>query len=292
MRTLAFDTSSDLVSVALFDGDQVIGTVDSGPNQPKGAKAPTGPLMGGAAGSGDEMAPGFTKKRSKGGRKTSRVFPPGASVLLAPMIETLMNQAQWSFDQLGLIAFTVGPGRFTGVRVGVVTAKALAFATNCPVIGVNSLEVIAGQTAIETDSINRSIRAVLNAQREQVFSASYVSTDAWQSKSVIESQILSRTDWVDSLKPGEVVSGGGLKPILELIKSQHPDVMIAPEEYWEFDATGVGKLARHQFKLGQRDDLWAIEPIYFRPSAAEELRAKADVNSSIKSRSETQNGPG
>lgn len=274
MRILAIDTSLQSVSVALFDGGEFISELDSERNDGEGVNAPSSPPVGGRAGSGDEMAPGFTKKRSKRGSKTSRLFPPGASVMLAPMIESLMDRANWALSEVGLIAIATGPGRFTGLRVGVVTAKTLAYATGAQIIGVNTLEVIAGQTAIESHAFGKTIQTVVNAQRGQLFSGGFVFEKAWQIGKVVGQQIVGQQAWIESLHPGDLVSGAGLKPIVETIRSTRPDIAVAPENCWASSAVGVGKLAWQKYQLGQRDDLWTIEPLYFRPSSAEEVRAK------------------
>ncbi len=62
---------------------------------------------------------------------------------LAPMVETVMLQGDVSFDSLDRIGVTIGPGSFTGLRVGLAFAKALSLALNIPCIGVNSLEALA-----------------------------------------------------------------------------------------------------------------------------------------------------
>ena len=62
---------------------------------------------------------------------------------LTPAIEFLCVQAEISLDDIGLVAVDVGPGLFTGLRVGLATAKAIAFARRVPMIGVSSLDLLA-----------------------------------------------------------------------------------------------------------------------------------------------------
>lgn len=276
MRILAIDTSAQFVSVSLLDQDRVIFELDS-----RRVSENADLTTAGKAGSADVMANGYTKKRSKRGSKTSRVFPPGASVLLAPMIKSVLDTANQKIAQIGLIALATGPGRFTGLRVAVVTAKALAYSTKSEIIGVNTLEVIAAQTANSILSDHRSpnntnekisIRPVINAQRQQLFCGNYRPVSPWKVAPIAPNQILDRETWINEMCSGDIVTGDGLKPILDDIKSKRPNVQIAAESIWETSATAVGKLAWHQFLDGKRDDLWSIQPLYFRPSAAEEIR--------------------
>lgn len=267
MLILAIDTSGQNVSAALLEDDQLILEANSRDAQPEN------PLKNGsAAGSDDKLPEGFTAKRSKRGSKTTRVFPPGASELLAPMLKSLMDQAGLGFEKVDLIALTTGPGLFTGLRVGVVTAKALAYSTTASLIGVNSLEVIAARTAVELNRFDENILPVINAQRQQLFCGFYKSPEPWKLVEFAPNSILSRVDWLARLKDTEIVTGNGLRPIRDQLGSK-VDITVADESNWDCSAQYVGKYAFAQYQLGKRDDFWKLEPVYFRPSSAEELRA-------------------
>jgi tRNA threonylcarbamoyladenosine biosynthesis protein TsaB len=88
---------------------------------------------------------------------------------LAPAIEFICEQAQVELSEIGLVAVDVGPGLFTGLRVGVSTAKAIAFALRVPMIGVSSLDLL----AFPFRFTNRRIVAVIDARRGEVYHASY-----------------------------------------------------------------------------------------------------------------------
>jgi tRNA threonylcarbamoyladenosine biosynthesis protein TsaB len=89
--------------------------------------------------------------------------------LLAPGIRSLCEQAGVSLGDLGAIAVGVGPGMFTGLRVGVTTAKVMAQALRIPVVGISSLDLVAYPLRHSA----RLVVAVLDARRREVFSASY-----------------------------------------------------------------------------------------------------------------------
>ena len=88
---------------------------------------------------------------------------------LAPAIDFVRRHARVEFDELGAIAVDIGPGLFTGLRVGVATAKALAQTLRLPMIGVSSLDLL----AFRVRYTNRLIVAVIDARRGEVFSAQY-----------------------------------------------------------------------------------------------------------------------
>lgn len=99
----------------------------------------------------------------------------GHAEALMPMIEKVMAESGLSFDELDRIAVTVGPGTFTGVRVGVAAARGLALATGAGLIGVTSLAVIARAVMNERDGGPHDgiIAATADARRGQVYFAMF-----------------------------------------------------------------------------------------------------------------------
>ena len=276
LHTLAINTTSKHVSVAIFRDQELVCGLDSR------EKSALQPNEGGRklAGANDILPEGYVRKRSKGGSKTSRIFPPGASVLLAPMISSLQTESGVKLADVDLIALATGPGSFTSLRVGVVTAKALAYSVNAELIGVNTLEVVAAQSVIfqsetKTDKALRfgdQVHPVINAQRQQLFSGCYVISENWKVEQVCPDSIVDRQSWISALDETDSITGAGLKPIIDDVKAAHPNIKIADESNWECSAEAVGRLALQQYENGKRDDLWTLAPTYFRPSTAEEIR--------------------
>ncbi len=95
----------------------------------------------------------------------------GHAEALLPMVEEIMAEAGVAYSALGLIAATVGPGAFTGLRVGLAAARGLALAGGLPIIGVTTLEALAH--AVEDGSGERSVVALLNARRGEVYYQAY-----------------------------------------------------------------------------------------------------------------------
>lgn len=88
---------------------------------------------------------------------------------LAPVIDFLCWQARVDLDEIDVVAVDVGPGLFTGLRVGLATAKAIAHARRIPMVGVSSLDLVAFPARI-TD---RLVVATIDARRGEVYYASY-----------------------------------------------------------------------------------------------------------------------
>ncbi|WP_419837592.1 tRNA (adenosine(37)-N6)-threonylcarbamoyltransferase complex dimerization subunit type 1 TsaB [Candidatus Poriferisodalis sp.] len=88
---------------------------------------------------------------------------------LVPAIQFLCAQAQMKLSQIGLVAVDVGPGLFTGLRVGLATAKSIAHACRIPMIGVSSLDL----TAFPARFSDRLIVSTVDARRGEIFHATY-----------------------------------------------------------------------------------------------------------------------
>ena len=88
---------------------------------------------------------------------------------LAPAIQFVCEQARVRLDEISVVAVDVGPGLFTGMRVGIATAKAMAYALRVPMIGLSSLDLLAFQVR----HTGRLVAAVIDAKRGEVFCALY-----------------------------------------------------------------------------------------------------------------------
>ena len=282
MPTLAINTSANFVSLALLDGENVVSELDSRSDfQLTSSKAgnATSLASGGPAGSNDQLPPGYTKKRSKRGQATRRVFPPGASVMLAPMLQSMFKQQQIQACDLDLICLCNGPGMFTGLRVGVVTAKSLAYAGNVDLVAVGALDAIAAQAfAALPEAAGTNLHVAINAQRQQLFAAQFRYLGPWRVEKRVADQIVDQSQFVGGLKSGDFAAGAGLKPLIETIVAAEPEVTITPPKTWELTAASVGHVGTAMYAAGHRDDYLKVEPLYYRPSAAEEMRLQRALN--------------
>lgn len=92
--------------------------------------------------------------------------------LLAPSISALMAEAWVARQDLTAIAVGVGPGPFTGLRVGLVTARTMASVLDIPVYGVCTLDVLAAE-AVDTGQVDGAFSVATDARRKEVYFASY-----------------------------------------------------------------------------------------------------------------------
>lgn len=97
----------------------------------------------------------------------------GHAEALMPMVEKVMGEAGLDYAALDKIAVTIGPGTFTGVRVGVSAARGLALATGAALVGASSLEVIAARALERMGDEPAPLAVATDARRGQVYFAAY-----------------------------------------------------------------------------------------------------------------------
>ena len=187
----------------------------------------------------------------------------GLARSLAPLIDAQLRAAAWSAADLDLVACAVGPGSFTGLRIGVTTAKTLAYAAGSDILGVPTLDVIAEQSPREV----RAVTAVIDAQRDQLFSSQFWRGEDQRWQLAGELQIVDRTSWLEQLQRSTWVSGSGLERLADSLPA---DVQVVDPQAWDPRAVTVGRIAFRRYTAGARDDLWQLVPRYHRKSAAEE----------------------
>jgi tRNA threonylcarbamoyladenosine biosynthesis protein TsaB len=100
------------------------------------------------------------------------VMTRGQSERLVPMVEAVMAEAGVAYEALDAIAVTRGPGGFTGVRIGLATARALALACARPVIGVSNFEAVAAAVP-EAERRGRTLAVLIDAKRRDLYAQAF-----------------------------------------------------------------------------------------------------------------------
>ena len=96
----------------------------------------------------------------------------GQSETLVPMVKEVMKEAGWGFDHLDLLAVTIGPGAFTGVRIGLAAARGMAVASGLPVVGVTTLEAVAHGVDASARA-GRALVVAIDAKRTDFYAQSF-----------------------------------------------------------------------------------------------------------------------
>ena len=184
------------------------------------------------------------------------------SETLLPMIKRVMEG--YSFDELEAIAVTSGPGSFTGVRIGVATAKGLAFNADISCVGISTLEAIAHNFE------NGIVCAVMDARRMQFYNALFSVKDGNVTR-MCDDRAISIEELKSELSKYDevIIAGDGARLCYENIGLEN--VVLANEDKLYQNAVGVSKAAENKERIPAE----RLIPVYLRLSQAErELKLK------------------
>jgi tRNA threonylcarbamoyladenosine biosynthesis protein TsaB len=182
------------------------------------------------------------------------------------VISFLLEQAGWGLDDIGLWVVTVGPGSFTGLRIGIATIKGLAFATNRPVIGISTLEALAFPFAF----CPYLICPIVDARKKEVFYAYFRTGPVGEVISVGEPRNIKPQNLAQEIREPVILVGNGANLYRELFKEALGSKALFPEPHHHLISPAVlGALASSRFQQGFQSTPEELKPLYIRPSDAE-----------------------
>ncbi len=187
---------------------------------------------------------------------------------LAPGVRSLLRKVAWQPKDIELVAVSVGPGSFTGLRIGVTMAKTFAYAVGAQVLGVDTLEAIAAGAPDDVSTLSVAI----DAQRGEVVAGSFRRGDDGFFQAAGPAQLVAADAWLDGLPAGSVVTGPVLGKLADRVPSH---LSVLDPGYWPPQAAAVARLAARHHAAGRRNDLFSLVPRYSRRSAAAEKRDKS-----------------
>lgn len=186
---------------------------------------------------------------------------------LVAELGSLLSAEKVAPADLDAVAVSIGPGSFTGLRVGVVCAKTLAWAAETQVIAIDTFLAVAAQAPPDV----ASLQVVGDGQRGDLYVGRYERLDGARWSRPDEIEICPADRWLSSLTKSDVVSGPGLARHAVEAASR---CRVLPPELCDPQAGTVALLGAAAAMRGEFADLWTLEPFYLRRSGAEE---KADA---------------
>jgi tRNA threonylcarbamoyladenosine biosynthesis protein TsaB len=207
---------------------------------------------------------------------TTHALPAGGSQGrdLMPTVVHATQEAGWPLAEVDLVAVAIGPGPFTGLRVGVTTAKAVAWSAQCQLVGVPTAACLATQAVAAVGRPGR-VAVVFAAGRGELFAVTAIPAEdnapgAWQ---LSPGSLIEPTNWRDTLPSEVIITGPALTSEPELLTDltdRRPDLLLAPATAWQPTAATIATLGLAAAAGGTSDSAAALTPIYLRQSYAED----------------------
>lgn len=189
------------------------------------------------------------------------------SETVMPAIAATLRIAKVDLAEVDFFSFALGPGAFTGLRIGAGIIKGLALGTGKPVVGVSSLDALACNYPADIPGI--CLCPMLDAKRDEVYTAVYERAPAgW--KKVDPDKVIAPREFLEKLPGRCVFLGDGATRyeglIRELLPGRHT---LLPEALGQIRASAVGALGLEEFSRGNILNLLTFTPVYLRKSPAE-----------------------
>jgi tRNA threonylcarbamoyladenosine biosynthesis protein TsaB len=193
-------------------------------------------------------------------------IPVTHSERLLEAIELVLREARCSMEDLDGWAISLGPGSFTGLRIGVSTVKGLAFATRKPVAGVSTLDVLASQVS----PTPHRICPILDARKKEVYTAFYRYDEGQFIRRLGDYQAMRPEDLIRGIDEKTIFVGNGVTAYGGLIKESLAALAIfaTPPLHLPHGSVLAG-LGLELLRKGKSLDFSTFSPIYVRPSEAE-----------------------
>jgi tRNA threonylcarbamoyladenosine biosynthesis protein TsaB len=185
-----------------------------------------------------------------------------AQTLVAEIDAALKEQGRRAGD-IGLVAVSIGPGSFTGLRIGVVCAKTLAYATGCRLAAVDTFACIAENSPSDVDDVC----VIADAQRGELYVGRYRRIPSGEFEATQPIAIVPGEAWCSALMSQHVVSGPG---VARFERELPPECRVLPADLREPSAGRVAELGQRRLERLGPDNFWTLEPFYLRKSSAEE----------------------
>ena len=182
------------------------------------------------------------------------------AVELPGAVTRVLQAAGASLARLDGFIIDIGPGSFTGLRIGLAFLKALAFAHRKPAVAVPSLDVLAAAAPLS----DGRVCPVLDARQGNVYTARYRLEGGRMTRET--GYLLGPADGLlAQMRDADVFLGDGCAPYRERILNVAARATIAPHDFWLPRVATLARLGAERFDTGQRDDPATLVPLYLYP---------------------------
>jgi tRNA threonylcarbamoyladenosine biosynthesis protein TsaB len=181
---------------------------------------------------------------------------------LMPVLHFLLTTTKSEIHGVKAIAVAIGPGSFTGLRVGLSLAKGLCHALGVPIIGISSLEAMAAQVPYPAPSIT----PILDSRKEEFFVAQFVWRNDHDLIRNMEDMCLRLEEFPNVFRePTLFIGNDFLRQLPLIVEAFGQHVLSALPHAWNLKASALGHLGLKRLRSNDFDNAEHLNPTYLRP---------------------------
>jgi tRNA threonylcarbamoyladenosine biosynthesis protein TsaB len=182
------------------------------------------------------------------------------SSLIVVTIKRALDALGWKINDIDYFACGLGPGSFTGVRVGLATIKGFAWALNKPILGISTLDILAKNVNLNA----ACIIPAMDAKRNLIYCSVYQAKDG-KLKRLSPYMLLSLERFLHKVKPQSIILGDAIKLYKPRMLKEIKSVTLLDEDYWYPQARNIIILSLEKIRKKSIDSHFKIKPIYLYP---------------------------
>jgi len=182
------------------------------------------------------------------------------SLLITTTIKRALDSLGWRVSDIDYFACGLGPGSFTGIRLGLATVKGLSWSVKKPVIGVSSLDILA-RNVRDTAKL---IVPVIDAKRSLIYCSAYRIKGGYL-KRTLPYMLLNEYELLEKVQGGSIMLGDALNLYQDRIAGSGKRIDILKKDYWYLKPHNIIFSALEKIADKKLDDSFAARPIYLYP---------------------------
>jgi tRNA threonylcarbamoyladenosine biosynthesis protein TsaB len=191
------------------------------------------------------------------------------SSLLAPTIKRILDTLGWQASDIDYFACGLGPGSFTGMRVGLATIKGLAWSLNKPIIGISTLDILAANIK----AVDAKVIPMIDAKRNLIYCSVYKTKGSMQ-KRITPYLLLTEDEFFKKMKAKSIIFGDAVPFYKEKILRNIKGVTILDRDYWYPQGQNIIELALERIRAKRFSNSFKTKPIYLYPKECQIKNAK------------------
>jgi tRNA threonylcarbamoyladenosine biosynthesis protein TsaB len=182
---------------------------------------------------------------------------------MAPAIAEMLKECGWEAKNLDAIATGIGPGSYTGLRIGLMSSRTLAMMTGARLLGISTFEILAQHCL---DVGHAKVEIIADAQQDKIYAQHFENNNS-QLISASELKIVSTAEWVANRDISFAIAGPGVPKVIPLVPANQGMVV---EQSGDINKESFLALALKKLFSHHSDDPLSLQPLYLRRSSAEE----------------------